>query len=110
LSWDKLRGHIIHPTPTSWDFFFGKGYQCFALVHLKNGSLIGGLCGGDSHASSHPHKQDIYLQEVWKVNEKGQFVEKIKGTMGMIVDKDYFDYVEFFEVEREVKDDGQQKQ
>lgn len=101
LRWEKLRGVIIYPTPSSWDFFFSQGTQSFVLVHLKNGNLIGGLYGEESHASSYPYKQDIYIEEVWTVDEKGKFENKIEGSKGMIIDKDYINYIEFFKIERE---------
>ncbi len=93
-----LRGLVIHPTPKSWDYFFGTGLPCYVIVHLKNNRLIGGLYGTNSFASSLPFKEEIYLEEVWRVNEKGEFLEKIENTKGMWIDKDFFDYLEFFEI------------
>ncbi|WP_407921100.1 DUF6338 family protein [Acetivibrio mesophilus] len=67
-------------------------------MHLKSGKLIGGLYAGESFASSFPYKEDIYISEVWGVNEKGEFLDRIEGTKGMWISKDYFDYIEFFEI------------
>ena len=101
LNLDFLKGRIIHPTPKSWDYFFGLGVPCYVLIHLKNGKLIGGLYGGDSFASSFPNKEDMYLQEVWGVNEKGEFQQKIENTRGLWISKDFFDYIEFLDVIKE---------
>ena len=35
-----LRGRVLHPTPTGWDYFFGKGQACWMLFHLKSGAKI----------------------------------------------------------------------
>jgi hypothetical protein len=89
-----FQGIIIHPTPKSWDYFFGLGEDCYVLVHLKSGKFIGGLYG---FASSYPNTEDIYLKEVWKTNENGEFMFKIDKTKGLWISKDSFDYLEFFE-------------
>lgn len=98
---DFLKGKINHPCPNAWEHFFGKGDPCFVLVHLKNGNLIGGLYANDSYTASFPHKQDIYLTEVWKIDGEGHFIEKVKDTKGIWIDKDFFDYLEFFQISEE---------
>lgn len=100
-----LSGFILHPTPKGWDYFFEKGEACYVLVHLKNGKLIGGLYGGDSFASSYPIAEDIYLEEVWKVNEEGEFMEKIENTKGMWISKDNLEYLEFYYGNEVVRDE-----
>jgi hypothetical protein len=97
LSLKCFKGVIVHPIPKAWDFFFGTGDNCYVLVHLKSGKLIGGLYG---FASSYPNSEDIYLKEVWEVSDDGKFLSKIENTKGLWVGKDFFDYLEFFEVMR----------
>lgn len=95
--WEFFRGHIIHPIPKAWDYFFKQGKTCFVLIHLKNGNYMGGKYGGDSFASSFPHAEDIYIEEVYKVNENGEFVERIDNTLGLWINKDNIGQIEFFE-------------
>jgi len=92
-----LKKHVVHPTPTAWDHFFSFREPCFVLIHLKNGGLIGGLYGGRSFASSFPQLQDIYLEEVWQIDEQGCFKSKIDNSKGVLISKDFFDYIELFE-------------
>ncbi len=66
------------------------------LVHLKGGRIIAGYYGPNSFASSFPQDQDIYLEEVWKVNNKGEFISKIGETKGILLSSDGIDYIEFF--------------
>lgn len=86
----------ISLTPKSWDYFFAKNECCFMLVHLNNGRMIGGLYGTDSFASSYPEKEDVYLQEIWKIDDEGKFIEKIADSKGVLINHDVIEYIEFF--------------
>lgn len=96
LSCKRIQRWVLHPTPTAWDRFFGQKEDCWVLVHLKTGRLIGGKWSQGSYASAYPELQDLYLTEVWKVDEKGVFVDKVERSKGMWISKDSFDYLEFF--------------
>jgi len=96
-----LKQKTISLIPKSWDYFFWKKKCCFMLVHVEKGRVIGGLYGPDSFASSYPEKEDIYLQEVWKIDEKGKFLERIPGSKGLLVNSDVIEYIEFFDIQGE---------
>jgi len=95
---DRLRPWVIHPTPTGWDHFFGKGEPCWVLFRLKTGEMIGGFYGTESLASSYPQMPDIFVEEVWKVDDTGKFEKKIDRTEGMYVSMSECRLVEFFSV------------
>ena len=99
LSSELLSGRIINPVPLAWDHFFGKGKHCFVLVHLKNGNVLGGLYTGESFASSYPEPQEIFLSEVWRVDESGRFQHKIEETKGVLVNHEVIEYLEFYNTE-----------
>jgi hypothetical protein len=101
-----LKNKIISLIPKSWDYFFSKRECCFMLIHLNNGRIIGGLYGLDSFASSYPEKEDVYLQEIWKVDEEGKFIEKIPDTRGLLVNHDVIEYIELFRINEEEKNNG----
>jgi len=92
---NKLNISLI---PKSWDYFFSKKECCFMLIHLNNGKMIGGLYGTASFTSSYPEKEDIYLQEIWKIDTEGKFIEKIEGTKGLLVNYDVIEYIELFNI------------
>ncbi len=94
-SFNKINTSLI---PKSWDYFFSKGESCFMLIHLNNGRIIGGLYGMGSFASSYPEKEDIYLEEVWKVDAEGKFIEKVIGSKGLLINQDLIEYIELFDV------------
>lgn len=94
---ERLQGHIKHPIPKAWDYFFSRGEACFMMIHLKNGDVIGGIFGSNSFASSYPAEEDIYIEKVWQINEMCKFLEEpIADTKGILINKAAIDYIECF--------------
>lgn len=94
-----LQGRVLHPLPTGWDWFFGKGPSCFILFHLKSGLKVGGFYGGKSYASSHPQIQQVYIEEVWELSEELEFVEKVPDTAGAIINGEDCETIELYAYE-----------
>ena len=86
------------PYPTAWDAYFDKRLECFVLVHLKSGELLGGYYGAGSFASSFPNHGDIYVCAVYRIDESGRFSEPIPYSRGFLIRKDDYLYLEFFDV------------
>lgn len=55
------------------------------------------MYGEGSFASSFPNPQDIFMQEVWKIDENGAFSEKLERTAGLLVKDEEMSFLEFFE-------------
>lgn len=92
-----LQGHIKHPIPKAWDYFFSRTDPCFIIIHLKNGDLIGGYFGPKSFASSYPAEEDIFIERVWVINEQAEFQSNyVDGSKGVLINKSAIDYMEFF--------------
>lgn len=89
--------YIIHPIQKPWDFVFGKKRKYWVIIHLKDGRKIGGRFDTESFASSYPAEEQIYLQEVWELNEKGEFKNSVERTSGIIILRDEMSLIEFFE-------------
>ena len=102
-----LKGKIIHPSPKGWDYFFGLRKACFMLVHLKSKNTIGGLFKGSSFASSFPASEDIYLEEIWRINEKGEFIEKLPQTAGLLVNTQNIEYIELYKIQDDKKESNE---
>ena len=91
LIWRKLRQtqfvqkNAPHPTSKPWDFVFSQRKSYWIKVTLKDGTLIGGRFSDKSFASSTPAPEQIYLEEVWVLNENGGFERKKNDTAGVIV-------------------------
>jgi hypothetical protein len=78
-----FRGKLLHPTPTAWDFIFGDRTKSYLILfHLKSGAKIGGLYSTQSYVSSFPTSQEIYVEEVWQIDEQGGWRDPIEDSAG----------------------------
>jgi hypothetical protein len=78
-----------HQSPTSWDWFFSnRAGNYYVLFHRKEGKELGGYFGERSFATSSPNAQQIYVEEVWLLDEDGRFVERVEETDGAIVNRE----------------------
>jgi Family of unknown function (DUF6338) len=89
---------VVHPVPMAWDYVFGKGKSYWVVFYLKNGKKIGGYYSSESFVSGYPDIQDIYVQELWRLDELGRFAEKVDRTAGGYFKMEDCDYVEFLSV------------
>jgi len=84
-----------HPVEKPWDFVFRKREAYWLKIFLKNGEVLAGRYGSNSFASSAPSDEQLYLEEVWILGEKGQF-ERVKDrSAGAIISSSEISYVEF---------------
>lgn len=81
----RERFGIRHPTPKAWDYFFGKGVPCWAVITLKSGRVIGGYYGSESFASSFPHEEDLYLELLCDMTPEGRLNGITPLTLGGII-------------------------
>jgi len=88
--------YIINPIQKPWDYIFGKKEAFWVIIHLKNGRKIGGRYDTNSFSSSYPSEEQIYLEEVWKLDENGIFIESIERSKGIIVSAKEISSIEFF--------------
>ena len=92
------RQRLISPqSRTAWDDFFvshpdGVWVQAF----LTDGSVVGGIFGQESFASSYPEPGHIYIQELWKIDPEGDFVAPEIGHPGILLRPDDYRYVKVF--------------
>jgi hypothetical protein len=102
MNWLHKHLGMDHPTAKGWDYFLTSHSTFWVLFHLKNGKMMGGFFGGKSYASTYPQDPELYIEEVWRVDEIGRFIEIVPGTSGAVVRHTDWDMVEFFEVKLEV--------
>ncbi|MDI6795119.1 MAG: DUF6338 family protein [bacterium] len=76
---------FVHPIKKPWDYVFGKRESYWIIVHLKEGSKVGGRFDTNSFASSYPAEEQIYIEEVWNLDQNGTFLEPIERSKGIIV-------------------------
>lgn len=86
------------PDPTPWDHFFREAKPLFVVATCKNGRRIGGYWGKGSFASAFPNHGDIYMSVAWEVTLEGRFGKRVEMSKGILLRKDEYHYLEFFEV------------
>jgi len=91
LEWLEL--NPVHPTPTAWDWKFPQmSKPAWVVVNLKNGGIILGYYGKNSFAASIPEQRDIYIENIYNMDEDGNWVDLGKGVLVM---KDEISSIEF---------------
>jgi len=87
--------YIPHPTVKPWDYVFGKRKSYWTILHLNDGTSIGGMYDTESFASSYPAQEQIYIQQVWEI-EGRRFVRPVDRSSGTIVSGKDIKSIEFF--------------
>ncbi len=88
---------FINPIPKPWDVVFRQQGEKWIIVHLVDGRRIGGRFARGSEASSYPAEEQLYLKEVWRLDENGRFIHPVDRTGGIIVSGKTIEAVEFFD-------------
>lgn len=87
----------LYPTiPKPWDYVFGKRESFWIIIHLKDGAKIGGVYNTDSFASSYPKDEQIYIEEIWNIDEEGKFMTRKDHTAGAIISSKDIAVIELF--------------
>lgn len=86
----------INPIPLPWDFVFIQRKPSWIIVHTKDGRRIGGRYDSKSFTSSFPHKEQIYLEELWQLDKKGSFIKPVDRSEGILIMNEEISFIEFF--------------
>jgi hypothetical protein len=90
-------------TATAWDHFFNFRENCLIRLRMKDGAMLGGKYTIGSFASSFPEKPDLYLSELWSLDNDGIFLGRVKDTKGLLVSFEEVSFIEIFELNYEGK-------
>jgi uncharacterized membrane protein len=77
LSYCGLR--LPHALASAWDWKFLNFPESLLTLTLKDGSRVYGWCGKGSFIGSDPKDRDIYLVQVYDVDEDGNWAIKTPG-------------------------------
>ncbi|MDI9348371.1 MAG: DUF6338 family protein [Candidatus Symbiobacter sp.] len=103
------RSYILPLAKTVWEGFFEKDSAdgCWIQVKLKDNTVIGGRFGHASTASFYPNSGYIYIDELWKINDAGEFTEPMiepnKGKQGILLRPEDYNYIKVLILEKEGK-------
>jgi hypothetical protein len=84
----RLRLQPVHVVPTAWDYQFGRLRKAhWVLVKLKDGSMVGGFFGTHSFASSDPEERDIYIEQVYRIDQDSTWhpMSAGRGSIGRLL-------------------------
>ena len=85
---------IKSPMPTAWDYVLLNHENTNIIITLDDNTKIKAWWGKNSHASDLDHGSDMYLEKVYKENEKGEWVED-KDSKGIYLSKNIIRMIEF---------------
>jgi hypothetical protein len=92
-----IRKRIIDPFLKPWDRLFSRKRAYWVIVHLKGGRKIGGRYGRQSSSSSYPAEEQIYIEELWQIDQKtGRFIAPIPQTQGALISSKNYVFIELF--------------
>ncbi|MDE0646301.1 MAG: DUF6338 family protein [Gammaproteobacteria bacterium] len=99
----KLQLNPIHPTPTAWEDCFSDTDVQFVLIKLKNGNQFGGKLDTDCFISSDIENQDIYISQIYEIDEQFQWN---KQDRGVFISSGEISSIEFIPIGNEEETNG----
>jgi hypothetical protein len=90
----KLRKWLIIPYRSASDYFFSRRSTCFVVVHLKDGSMIGGWLGEASYVTTYPESGDLYLSAAVRLAADGELGAPVPTSLGVLVRRDEYTHLE----------------
>ena len=88
---------ISQRVPTAWDEVFQDGCGYWVIIELVDGSKVGGKYSTNSAVATSPSSRDIYIEEVYNIDENDSFGDAMVGTKGAWVDGTQIKLIKFFE-------------
>jgi hypothetical protein len=75
----KIGIQVPHALTTAWDWRFSRFPECLVTITLQDGSKVYGWCGVGSFIGSDPESRDLYIVQVYDVDEEGTWTLKTPG-------------------------------
>ena len=88
-------GNLTLPIPSAWDWKFTDMEEEWILVTLKDGTRFAGFFGESSFASSDPQRRDVYIQWIYDLDEKNNWIYP-KSEKSLLIAADEIRTIEFF--------------
>lgn len=88
--------YTVHPVPTAWDYVFSESTGSWALATLVDGSTVAGVFSARSFASSDPSERDLFLEQVYRVDDDGLW-QPVPMNRGVWIRGEAIRAIEFLE-------------
>ncbi|WP_276089693.1 DUF6338 family protein [Pedobacter sp. JY14-1] len=99
LRWRILKRYVLSNQKSAWDYYFNLRRSAYVIVHLNDGTRVGGYFGTNSYASRYPCKEALYLETAWElrdVSDERKFKKVAEQTNGLLILNGNIKYIEFF--------------
>jgi hypothetical protein len=94
---DKIGMGYVERMPSAWEYAIRLERSAYVRIHLKDQVVpIGGRFAQSSFASTTPNASDIFIEQVWQLDEKGDFVKPLLDNWGAWISHDMISHIEFF--------------
>ena len=84
-----------HPTRTAWDYAFRKNRRMIVICTFKSGDVVCGLYGGQSYSTTYPVEQELFLEQLWEL-EDGRAAREVEDSLGTVIKVAECKLIEFF--------------
>lgn len=100
------QGWVLGYHKQAWDEFFGRRESCWLIFHLHDGRMVGGYFGPESYATPEPNSGSIYIEELWRLDDEGQFLDVIPNSKGALFRATDYVWVEALSSERKSSEEN----
>ena len=84
----------VHPVPIAWDYVFRQSTGSWVLITLTDGSTVAGVFSTLSVASSSASYRDLYLEQIYEVEDDGPW-QPVPMNRGVWIRGDAIRTIEF---------------
>ena len=92
--------NLIEPEPSAWDYKFSNMKSEWVIVTLTDNSVIAGFMGSLSCASSSRDERDLYINEIYTIDENNNW-NIVKNTDGILIKEQNIKHIEFIKKEED---------
>lgn len=86
--------NLIESEPSAWDYKFSNMEAEWIIVTLTDDSTVAGFMGSLSCASSSDNERDLYINEVYEIDENNNW-NIVENTDGILIKEQNIKYIEF---------------
>lgn len=90
----KIGMDYVSRTPSAWNYATKLGAR-WLRVHLKDGTIIGGVYDESAFADD-TVEQDLFLSEVYNLDEHGDFGDPVAASAGIWIAHDEISHIMFY--------------
>jgi hypothetical protein len=84
---------VNHPIPSAWDWKMSKIEPCYVMITLDDDTKWAGKFDVKSTASTDRHERDIYIEQVYDLDENNNWIARKSGVW---INRQHIKSIEFW--------------